>query len=568
MINSFCGYVGAPLFLSEFSVYNGLSTYGVDTNERILRDVLVEFEERLNVIGVSCYRWSDDTDPYTIWNHAAQAPRAEAEAINSYGPSFLNYPYCYLKKAESTSVTQHPIYDPSFQRLIEWPDTQGWTSWNNDTLYKLLNVTASNTQISTQDVSFSNPDFESDKTDWTSQPLGNEKWAIVANVTYHGSKALEMWGNNWDDDQVQHVAISATPEYVYILEGWINVASSSNGAYAFLQIVCRDNVGNWISWNESEYINITNEWTKVYAAAIAPEGTVGIMINCRVRGNSGSVEAYFDHLALTRVVPCSYDGHSFMLAWREDTDPDWGVVQLSQNFTFPNPAEDVKRVWCFSCKVATVQSSEYVTDLKGVHVQMAFTTEDPNEWISWCDGEYLSFDNAWMNLSVSAIPPVNAKGLQMIIKTSHSHWGVMWVDDASLTSRSAIMPMNYTVSGLTGPDTEYHLTLRLESTNATNFTGTLYCSKLAITDANCTFSNSDFSAEFNNTTTLTIAFAIGAGSIEAWTPISLILGLIGLLLLVIAPAVMIRKVRDEQYEWLTYGFVIIAFGIIFVITWL
>jgi len=569
MVNEFCGYVSAPLFLSEFSVHNGLDTYEVNTSKRILKDVLVECEQRLNVIGVSYYRWSDDTDPYTIWNHTTQASRAEAETLNTYGPTFLNSPYCHLEKVEATNVNQHSIYDPSFQRLAEWPNTKGWTSWHNHTAYDLSSVTTSTREISeAENVNFSNYGFENGSVDWLHEPQGNQKWAIVTNVTYHKSNALKMWTDGSDDNQLQHAPVNATPKYAYILEGWINVASSSNGAYAFLQIACRDSVGSWLRWNESEYINTTRGWTKVYAATIVPEGTVDVMINCRVRGNSGSIEAYFDDLSLRRVAPCSYDGQSLMLAWGEGADADWSVVQLSQNLTFPNPAEDAKKIWCFSCKVAAVQSPEYVTDLKGVRVQLVFTTENPNEWISWYDGEYLSFNNAWTSLNVSAIPPANAKGLHMIIKTAHSNWGVLWVDDASLTSKPAIIPTSYSIANFTGSDTAYRLTLNLESVKATSFTGSLYCGKLMITDANCAFNESSFSAEFNNTTTLTIAFTIGAGSIENWTLFWLILGLFGLLLLIVALVIMIKKVKEKKYEWLIYSSIMIALGIAFVTAWL
>lgn len=218
--------------------------------------------------------------------------------------------------------------------------------------------------------------------------------------------------------------------------------------------------------------------------------------------------------------------------------------------------------------MATVQSPEYTTDLKGVRTQLVFTTENPNEWISWYDGECLSFDNAWMNLSVSAIPPVNAKGLHMIIKTAHSNWGVLWVDDASLTSKPAIIPTSYSIANFTGSDTAYRLTLNLESVKATSFTGSLYCGNLMITDANCTFNESSFSAEFNNTTTLTIAFTIGADSIENWTLFWLILGLFGLLLLIVALVIMIKKVKEKKYEWLIYSSIMIALGIAFVTAWL
>jgi len=568
ILDEFCGYVSAPLFLSEFGVYDGLDTYSVDFNKRILKDVLVEFEQRLNIIGVSYYRWSDDKDAYTIWNNTAQTPRAEAETLNTYGPSFLSGSYCYLEKAEASSAIQHTIYDSDFQRLDGWSTTQGWISWHNHTAYDFSSVTTSTGEISeVENVSLNNSGFENNSVDWLHDPQ-EEKWAIVTNATYEGSKALKMWADRSDDNQHQHTPINATPEYAYILEGWMNVASSSNGTYAFLQIACRNDSGSWLRWSESEYINTTRGWTKVYAVTIAPSGTVDVMINCRVRGNSGSIEAYFDDLNLRRVAPCSYDGQSLMLAWGESTDADWSAVQLSQSFAFPNPEEDVNKIWCFSCKVATVQSPEYATDLKGVRVQLVFTAENPSEWISWYDGEYLSFNNAWTSLNVSTIPPANAKGLQMIIKTSHSNWGAMWVDDASLTSRPAIIPTNYTIADLTGSYDAYQLNLTFESVSATSFTGSLYCGKLRIRDANCTFSESSFSAEFSNTTTLTIAFTISAGSIENQTLFWLIIGLLGLLLLIVAPIIVIKEVRKKKYGWLIYGFIIIAFGIAFVTAWL
>src|SRR4030042_6002838 len=141
-----------------------------------------------------------------------------------------------------------------------------------------------------------------------------------------------------------------------------------------------------------------------------------MMILCRVRGNGGNVTAYFDYLELWKIPHCSYDGRSYTLAWGQCLDSSWNVAQISQNFTFANPAEDTRKIWSFSAKVATTQWDEYTTDWKGCYLALAFTTQDSSEWITWFDSEYLSFNNDWTQLNVPGFPPQKPKGLQILWK--------------------------------------------------------------------------------------------------------------------------------------------------------
>lgn len=563
-----CALCEAPILLSEFGTYNGLSTYSVDTNKRILNDTINHFENRPNVIGLNYYRWSDDNDPYTIWNTTSQTPRPEGEILNNSVTGFLQqYPYAYLEKIQSNQTSQQTIYDPSFQTVVEWPEP-GWAKWNNHTAYDLASVPSANPQPgSWSEVSVQNLDFEI-SADWGSEPLGLESWAYETSLVYHGNRSLKMWAEGSADFQRQHYAITVEPKCSYILSGWINVTETNGGGYAFLSMAFRASNGTWIKWPESEYINMTHDWVNIHVTGVCPENAVDMRILCRVRGNGGNCTAYFDYLELWKIPHCSYDGRSYALAWGQCLGSSWNVAQISQNFTFANPAEDIRKIWSFSCKVATTQWDEYTTDWKGCYLTLAFTTQDSSEWITWLDSEYLSFNNDWTQLNVSGIPPPNAKGLQMIIKSSNSKRGVMFIDEAKLTSKPVIISKDCLMSELTREGQEYQMQVMFESIDGTVFNGSFYAGNLVIVDSNCTyFQETRFGDYFNDTTQIRAVFSFGISS-GIWMPLFLVIGLIGVALVVVGLIYTICCVRKKNGVLLVLGVLMIVIGIVFIFIWL
>lgn len=542
-----CALCEAPILLSEFGTYNGLSTYSVDTNKRILNDTINHFENRPNVIGLNYYRWSDDNDPYTIWNTTSQTPRPEGEILNNSVTGFLQqYPYAYLEKIQSNQTSQQTIYDPSFQTVVEWPEP-GWAKWNNHTAYDLASVPSANPQPgSWSEVSVQNLDFEI-SADWGSEPLGLESWAYETSLVYHGNRSLKMWAEGSADFQRQHYAITVEPKCSYILSGWINVTETNGGGYAFLSMAFRASNGTWIKWPESEYINMTHDWVNIHVTGVCPENAVDMRILCRVRGNGGNCTAYFDYLELWKIPHCSYDGRSYALAWGQCLGSSWNVAQISQNFTFANPAEDIRKIWSFSCKVATTQWDEYTTDWKGCFIELAFTTSNSSEWITWYDSEYLSFNNEWTQLKVSGIPPPDAKGLQMIVKTSNSKRGALFIDDVVLTSRPAVIPTNWTMPVLSRKDQNYQIQVTFESIGGTAFNGTFYAGNLTIVDSNCTyFQETSFEGYFNDKAQIGLAFTFGTKPFGSWVPTTLIIILVSAVLAIVGSVYVIYRLRRKN----------------------
>jgi len=563
-----CALCEAPILLSEFGTYNGLSTYSVDTNKRILNDTINHFENRPNVIGLNYYRWSDDNDPYTIWNTTSQTPRPEGEILNNSVTGFLQqYPYAYLEKIQSNQTSQQTIYDPSFQTVVEWPEP-GWAKWNNHTAYDLASVPSANPQPgSWSEVSVQNLDFEI-SAEWGSEPPGLESWVYETSLAYHGNRSLKMWAEGSADFQRQHCAITVEPKCSYILSGWINVSEANGGGYAFLSMAFKNSSGSWIGWPESEYFNFTSNWTNVHVAGICPEASTSMQILCRVRGNGGNVTAYFDYLQLWKIPHTSYDGRSYTLAWGQCFEPSWGMAQISQNFTFANATEDTRKIWSFSARLATVQWDEYTTDWKGCFIALAFTTSNSSEWITWFDSEYLSFNNDWTQLNVSGIPPPNAKGLQMIIKSSNSKRGVMFIDEAKLTSKPVIISKDCLMSELTREGQEYQMQVMFESIDGTVFNGSFYAGNLVIVDSNCTyFQETRFGDYFNDTTQIRAVFSFGISS-GIWMPLFLVIGLIGVALVVVGLIYTICCVRKKNGVLLVLGVLMIVIGIVFIVIWL
>lgn len=558
----------APILLSEFGTYEGLDTYDEATNKRILNDTINYFENRPNVIGLNYYRWSDDDDPYTIWNQTSQTPRPEGEILNNSVPGFLQqYPYGYLEKIQSNQTVSENITDPSFSTVVDWPDP-GWSMWHNHTAYNVTSVSSANLQPGNwSEVSVQNLDFEDDSNFWSQYP-GYDQFEINTTIKYHGNKALKMWADDWDDYQFQHGSISVEPKCSYILSAWINVTETNGGGYAFLSMAFKNSVGTWIGWPESEYINFTTGWINIHVAGVSPENAVNMQILCRVRGIGGNVTAYFDYLQLWKIPHCSYDGRSYTLAWGECSEPSWGVAQISQNFSFANPEEDRIKIWTFSAKIATVQWDEYVTDWKGCYIALAFTSANESEWISWYDSSYLSFNNEWTQLNVSAIPPSYAEGLQILVKTSNSKRGAIFIDDAVLTSRPAIIPKNWSMPELTQEGQGYQVNMTFQSINNTWANGTFYGGPLTITNSeNSTFLQNNFELIFE-TEYLTTTLTFGEGALEIWMPITLILGMTGVLMLIITPVYTIHRLRKKDYMFLVWAFVLMVIGIGLVIAWL
>jgi len=559
----------APILLSEFGTYEGLDTYDVATNKRILNDTINYFENRPNVIGLNYYRWSDDDDPYTIWNQTSQTPRPEGEILNNSVTGFLQqYPYAYMEKVQSNQTVSETIIDPSFQTVVEWPDP-GWSLWHNHTSFKVSSVYSTNLQPGNwSEVSVQNLDFESSTSKWNQDPA-LDQYGINATIVYHGNKALKMWADGTDDYQFQHDAISVESRCTYILSGWINVTETNDGGYAFLSMAFRASNGTWIDWPESEYIHFTTDWINIHVAGVCPENAIDMKILCRTRGNGGNVTAFFDYLQLWKIPHCSYDGRSYTLAWGECSEPSWNVAQISQNFSFANPTEDRIKIWTFSAKIATVQWNEYVTDWKGVYITLAFTSANQSDWISWYDSSYLSFNNEWIQLNVSAIPPSYAEGIQMLVKTSNSKRGAIFIDDAVLTSRPAIIPKNWTIPELTQEGQGYEVNMTFQSINNTVANGTFYGGDLTITEsANSSFLLSEFGIYFDNTDYVTTSFTFGSGALIIWMPIMLILGMMGVSMLIITPIYTIIRLRKKDYMFLVWAFTIMILGIGFVIAWL
>ncbi|MCJ7482271.1 MAG: hypothetical protein MUO31_04835 [Thermodesulfovibrionales bacterium] len=569
-------YVNAPIFLSEFGTYNGLSTYNRTTNDRILGDVVTEYEARLNVIGVAYYRWSNDLDPWTIWNYTSQSPKLEGAWLNAYAPGFLSdQPYAYLEKIVAINFETAIVNDPSFEKKAVWPDYSGWVSWSNNTVYDHTNVTTSS-RVTHDPVSITISDngFEENSSIgyWTFDSGGGSgSYYIMSNTSFIGSRCLDMYTASPTDDhlQMQHEAMSVVPRSAYILDGWIYAKDVRGGGYGFIEIAFRGGSGSWLSWHDSPYINLNSSgWVHVYAVGICDPNAVDIQVNCRVRANGGSAIVYFDELNLIRIDPMAYDGLSNMVAYAQGLNEAWGAVQISQNYTFTNPTEDIKKIWTFSCQLANVQSPEYWTDWKGVYVQLAFTTDDPDEWISWSDGQHISFTYGWINLNVSAIPPSNAKGLRMIIKVAHSEYGVFFVDQARLSACFSVAPTDFLYHGRRNLRDAYDIDLTIQANVNTNFTGLVYPGYgMEITGSNVEFNQTAFWSLFNQTS-MVITLHFGEGAIDIWMPIMLILGLLGLILVVILPAFVVYEIRKKKYGFIVTGFFIWMIAICLVIGWL
>ena len=559
----------APILLSEFGTYEGLDTYSVAQNKEILNNTINYFENRPNVIGLNYYRWSDDDDPYTIWNTTSQTPRPEGEILNNSVAGFLQaFPYGYLVKIQSNQTVSETIIDPSFATVVDWPDP-GWSMWHNHTAYNVKSISSANLQPGNwSEVSVQNLDFESSTSFWNQDPA-LDQYEINTTIVHHGNKALKLWADGWDDYQFQHDSISIEARCTYILSGWINVEEANSGGYAFLSMAFKNSVGTWIGWPESEYLNTTSDWINFHVAGIAPENAVSLQILCRVRGNGGDVTAFFDDMILWKIPHCSYDGRSYTLAWGECSEPSWGVAQVSQNFSFTNPEEDRIKIWTFSAKIATVQWDEYTTDWKGCYISLAFTSANESEWISWFDSSYLSFNNEWTQLNVSAIPPSYAEGLQILVKTANSKRGALFIDDAVLTSRPAIIPKNWTMPELTQEGQGYGVNMTFQSINNTVANGTFWGGDQTITGStNSTFQESDFGIYFDNTEYVTTSFSFGEGALYIWMPITLILGMTGVLMLIITPVYTIHRLRKKDYMFLVWAFVLMVIGIGLVIAWL
>jgi hypothetical protein len=570
-----CSYVKAPIFLSEFGTYQGLSTYSTATNQRILKDIIEQYEARLNVIGLSYYRWSYDLDAWTIWNYTTNSPKPEASTLNTYMPGFLrNQSYAYLDQITAINQENITIGDPSFEKKTLWPDYSGWISWNNHTVYDHTNVTTSS-RVTHDPVSVTISDggFEENSSVgyWNFEAGGGSgSYYILSNSSFTGSRSLDIYTLSGTDDlQMQHEAMSVTPRSAYILDGWVKTPSVIGGGYGFIQVVFRDGSGSWLSWHDSEYVFWnSSEWVHLYAVGICDPNAVDIMVNCRARGNGGSATVYFDELNLKRIDPTAYDGLSNMVAYATGLDEPWSAVQLSQNYTFTNATEDVQKIWTFSCQLACVQSPEYWTDWKGVHVQVAFTTDNASEWITWSDGQYISFSTAWIGINVTARPPINAKGLQMIIKVAHSEYGVFYVDNARLSCQYAVSPTNYIVSDRENLRDVYAINLTIQANINTNFTGLVYANNdMEIVNSNVTFNQTAFWSVFN-TTSLCVNLQFGVGAIEIWMPIMLILGLLSLTIMVILPAFIVYEIKKKRYGFMVTGFFIWMIAVCLVIGWL
>jgi len=148
------------------------------------------------------------------------------------------------------------------------------------------------------EVPVQNMDFETSITFWDTEPLHMFDFSGSMTIVYQGTHALKMWAHERDDNQLQHRAISVEPGSSYNLSGWVNVPETNGGGYAFLSMAFIASDGTWVAWPESEYINFTTDWINIHVVGVCPENAVKMKILCRVRGNGGSVTAYFDYLGL------------------------------------------------------------------------------------------------------------------------------------------------------------------------------------------------------------------------------------------------------------------------------
>lgn len=580
-VDWFTTYIKMPIFVSEFSVYGGLSTYNTTTNQRILQEQIEEWEKRPNVIGMSYYRFSNDTDPFTIWNKTSNSMKTEGNVLNTYAHAFLrNYPYAYLNNLQSANATKSiQIYDPSFQKLITWPNRQGWITSRNHTKFDLKNITSNINTIGTlQNKSVLNYYFQQDFSNWNYWPqLGPPsefQWRIVNSPSYYGQKALKLWANTTrhNDTQAIHDPIPVTPGNAYFLQAWVKVESTTLGGYAFIQIIFRNSVGAWIEWPECEYINTTLNWTQLYVGGIAPANAVDMLITLRTRAwdiPGQSVVAYFDLVTLQETTTATFDGRSYAMAWGRGTyDVYYNFAEVIQNYTFPNPNEDIQKIWTFKCKLATIISKEYWTDWKGCFISIAFTTSDPDEWISWYDSKYLSSDYQFTELTVSAIPPTNAKGLLMIVKVSIANYGIMIFDDARLYSQPIIVPQNFSISTITGPLSEYSMNISVKALNNTKIIGFLYAGPLEIISSNFHWVGSEFSLTMTNATMINIRFRLGIAPYEPWLPIMFFVGMFGIVVWILTPWWIVRSIKKKNYHNLIWAFMLLIIATGCVIAWL
>lgn len=588
-VDWFTTYIKMPIFISEFSVHGGLSTYNTTTNQRILQDQMEEWEKRPNVIGMSYYRFSNDTDPWTIWNKTSNSMLPEGNTLNSYGHGFLTaHPYAYVYNLRSTnSTTSIQIYDPSFQKMIVWPNRKGWITSKNHTMFDLKNITTTNPTVGTmQSLVVLNYYFQQDFQDWNYWPqVGPQwefQWAIINDPTnasgniYYGQKSLKLWANttagHHNDTQAIHSAMSVTPGHSYFLQAWVKVESVSLGAYAFIAINFRDSTGAWVEWPECEYVNATCNWTQVYVGGIAPANAVDMVISLRTRAwdTAGQqVTAYFDLVAMQETGPATFDGRSYAMAWGRGTyDLYWNFAEIIQNYTFPNPVEDVQKIWTFKLKMATVQSDEYWTDWKGCFITIAFTTSNPDEWISWHDSKYFSSDHQFTELEVSGIPPSNAKGLLMIVKISIGNYGVMFFDDARLYSQPIVVPNDFSISTVTGPLSEYIFRMNVTALNNTKFEGFFYGGPLEIVSGNVHYDGSQFTATMVNATRKLLNFRLGIAAYEPWLPIMFFVGMFGVVVLILTPWWIVRSIKRKDSDKLLWAFMLIIIGVACVIAWL
>lgn len=580
-VDWFTSYVKLPIFVSEFSVYGGLSRYNTTTNQRILKSQIQEWEKRPNVIGMSYYRFSNDTDPWTIWNKTFNSMKAEGIILTTYAHEFMKpYPYAYLYNLQSANTSiPASIYDPSFESLIAWPDRKGWITSHNHTMFDLKNITTNiQTVGSLTNRSITNFDFEQDFTDWNywpqTGPPDQFQWKIVDSPTYSGNKALKLWANTTghNDTQAIQTAMSVIPENAYFVQAWIKVESVNLGAYAFISINFRNSTGAWIEWSECEYVNATCDWTQLYVGGIAPKNVVDMVISLRTRASDKlgqSVIAYFDHVTMKETTLATYDGKSYAMAWgRGWTDVPWNFAEALQSYRFLNAEKDVQKLWTFKCRIATVQSDEYTTDWKGCFITLAFTTSNPDRWISWHDSKYLSLNHQFTELEVAGIPPADAKGLVMIIKVSVGYYGVMLFDDAQLYSQPIVVPQNFSVSGLTGTLSEYDFDMNVGALNNTKVKGFLYGGSLEILSSNVNFSVHQFSFDMTNFTTRYLHFRLGIATYEPWTFIIFFAGVFGIIAWIITPFWVVNSFRRKNYRNLLLAIMLLILATACLIIWL
>jgi len=155
----------------------------------------------------------------------------------------------------------------------------------------------------------------------------------------------------------------------------------------------------------------------------------------------------------------------------------------------------------------------------------------------------------------------------MIIKVVNTHYGVLFIDDARLTSEPALIPKELNTPLIGGETRSYNVTLLFEGINGTIANGTWILGDSAITDANVTHTEASFETELNGTSQ-TISFTFTILTSNIWAPIGLALGITGFCMVAVGLLAMMKMLKRKKPERLVLSLICIIIGISLILTWL